>query len=211
MSCLDTQDAKRAVLVAGCLALLLTAASGVVAGQEADLTVQPEDSEVREDETTTLEVVVEGAGNGVGVHDIELSLADSAVAEIVDITFVKEPLTVQSEATVSDNGTTAVGVGAMGSNTYDGASEIAVLEVTVQGKALNESTELGVVNGSAVGDTGGMPYSIGSFGSATVSVVEEPSGDGDGGSDGLGPGFGVLAPLLALVAAGSLRYVAGRR
>jgi hypothetical protein len=217
MNCLHTQAVVQRVLVrlgavalvVGALAVFLTLASGAVAGQEVDITVQPEDAEVEPDGQLTVEVVVEGAGNGIGAHDIEVSLADGDVAEITDVAFVKEPLPLQTESGVRNNGTTAVGVAAMGDNTYGGGGDTAVLELTVEGKRLNESTELTVVEGSAVAGPGGSQYSVGSFGSATVSVVENPSNDG--GGDGLGPGFGILAALAALAGAGSLRYAVGRR
>jgi hypothetical protein len=194
-------------LVVGALAAFLTLASGAVAAQEVDITVQPEEGEVEPDGQLTFEVVVAGASDGVGAHDIEVSLADGDVAEITDVAFVKEPLPLQTEAEVRDGGTTAVGVAAMGDNTYS-SGDVAILEVTVEGQTLNRSTELTVAEGSAVADSGGGQYTVGSFESATVSVVESPSNDG--GNDGLGPGFGVLAALAALAGAGSLRYALGR-
>jgi len=108
---------------------------------------------------------------------------------------------------VRNNGTTATGVAAMGDNTY-GGGDPAILELTIEGKTLNASTELSVAGGSAVSDPGAGQYSVGSFGTATVSVVENPSNNA--GDDGLGPGFGILGALVALVGAGSLRYAAGR-
>jgi hypothetical protein len=172
-----------AVFVGCCLALLLTATSGAVVGQEITVSVQPTDSEVEVGNETTLQVVVEGATEGIGAHDIEVSLADGDVAEMTNITFVRDPLPVQNQAEVRDEGTTAVGVGAMGNNTYEGAEEIAVLTLTVEGKMPGESTELTVTDSSIIGNQTGGPYTLSETPSATLAVVENES-DGDGGGDG---------------------------
>jgi hypothetical protein len=166
-----------------CLAVVLTVTGGAVAGQEVDISVQPDESEVEVGEETTLEVVVVGASDGVGVYDIEVDLADGDVAEITNVTFVKEPLPLDTVAEVRDNGTTAVGVAAMGDNAYDGP-EAAVLELTVRGTTADAATELTVAEGSAVGNASGTPYDIDERPAATVAVVETGPGDGDGETNG---------------------------
>jgi PGF-CTERM protein len=193
----------RTAFVVCCLGVLLAVASGAVAGQEVDISIEPSDVEVAPDEVTTVEVVVDGAGNGVGAHNITVTLADGDVAEITDVTFVKDPLPVQNRAEVTNGGTTAIGVAAMGGNTYSGGNS-AVLEVTIRGTTLGESTELTIAESVAVGDESANEYTVDERTGATVSVVENPSSDNS--SDGSGPGFGILVALAALAGAGSLRY-----
>jgi PGF-CTERM protein len=198
-----TRRLATTVAVVFCLGVLLAAASGAVAGQDVNVSIQPSDGEVEADGERTFEVVVEGAGEGIGVHDIELNLTDGDVAEMTSIEFVKDPLPVQNQAEVRDGGTTAVGVAAMGDNTYDAADEIAILEVTVRGKTLNESTELTVAGAPQIGNPNGNEYNVSGVTGVTISVVEEVTADDSG--DGSGPGFGIAAALAALAGAGYLR------
>lgn len=193
----------RTAFVVCCLGVLLAVVSGGVAGQGVEISIEPTDVEVAPDEVTTVEVVVNGAGNGVGAHNITVTLADGDVAEITDVTFVKDPLPVQNQAEVTNGGTTAVGVAAMGGNSY-GGSNSAVLELTLRGTTLGESTELTIAQSTTIGDASGSEYPVDNRTGATVSVVENPSNDDS--SDGSGPGFGVLVALAALAGVGSLRY-----
>lgn len=192
-------------LVVLCLVALAVAASGHVAAQDSvDISLQPADGEVEAGGQTTFEVVVEGAGDGVGAHDLEIRLADSAVAEITDVETINEPSQFGTQVEVTDNGTTAVARAALGNNAYDAAPEITVLELTVEGTALNESTELTFADGAAVGPEGGGQYATGSAEGATLDVVEEVTGSSDDGSDGSGPGFGFAGALVALLGGGYL-------
>lgn len=192
--------ARVGTVVLLCLVGLAVAASGPGAAQESvNVSVQPAEAEVEENGQTTLQVVVEGAGDGVGVHDLEISLADGDVAEITDIETINDPVAAGADIGISDDGTTAVAIAAMGPNSYAAADEIPILELTVRGLTLNGSTEVTVLNGSVVGTQGGDQYETGTTSGATVQVVEETDD-----ADGSGPGFGIVGALAALFGIGYL-------
>jgi len=121
--------------------------------------------------TTTVQVVVEGATDGVGAVDLSLAVEDPTIATIENVTLASDGEI--TDTAVDENGTTAT-ASAIGLD--ESAQQQVVLTVTVAGVATG-STGLDL-QVDDVGDTDGQSYDVQRTDGVTLTV---PSDDQSGG------------------------------
>jgi PGF-CTERM protein len=206
------------------LAVLSMAATGAVAAQEVDISIQPAESELPAGEETAFLVVVEDADSGIDGYELNVTLSDAAVAEITAVNTTGDP---PFDLTgVRDDGAGVSFEAAMGDSGFEPADEVVIGEVTVVGTTPGASATLTVSADAAVAGANNTQYSVDELHSATVDVVETAPGDGDDeesdddqsgegddsvdSEDGSGPGFGIVSALAALLAVGALVGGVGR-
>lgn len=153
-----------AVVVALTTGLVLGAGTTTVA-------VQPDSATVSAGETTTVDIVVESADDGVGSIDLELAVSDAQVANITDVSVAGDPSTVR---TTSDNDSTRIA--ATGMNTADTGS-VTVATVTLEGEA-SGTTSLDLTV-AAVGNESGSSYDVSDTTNGELTV----EGDSDSTED----------------------------
>ncbi|MBX0306061.1 hypothetical protein EGD98_20675 [Halomicroarcula sp. F24A] len=152
--------------------------------------VQPESTTITAGETTTVDIVVESADDGVGSIDLELTVADASVADITDVSVAGDPSTVR---TTADNDSTRIA--ATGMDTADTGS-VTVATVTLAGESGGTSPlDLTV---AAVGNESGSAYNVSGTTSGELTVegeakptpteTDDDSSSG-GGSSNDGGGF----------------------
>ncbi|MDS0255857.1 hypothetical protein [Haloarcula argentinensis] len=124
--------------------------------------VQPSTDTVTVGNTTTVDIVVTSATDGVGSLDIDIASTNGSVATVSNTTVAGNPDTVQTS-----QGANSVRVGATGMDTADSGSA-PVVSVTLTGKAVGTSdVELTV---AAVGDESGNAYNVTSVRAGTLTV-----------------------------------------
>jgi len=218
------------VLLLGAVLFSAAAAGPVAAQEQVEITVQPANGETPVGEETEFQLVVAGAAGGIDGYDLNVTLSDPAVAEMVNVTLTGNPRFPIS--TLGEDGASLLLQVAMGENAHDPADEVVLATVTVVGTAAGSAT-LSVPADASVsgpGDEGRIDYEVTTRTNATFEVVEPTPDDGDeqgnngddqtgdnggdvgggdgssddesggGGDDGFGPGFGAVSALVALLA-----------
>lgn len=128
------------------------------------------DNEIDAGELATGDLVVVNAPDGISAYDITLTSDDGDVAKITDIDLAADPQF--PDSSVSDDGSTATISAGMGADPHDGAAEITLATVTIEGVGEGSSTfELGPDAQITNVDDG--QYDIESMSGDTVSVVGE--------------------------------------
>ncbi len=131
-----------------------------------DVDVQPANQTVAAGETTTVTVVLDDADGGVGRYDLNLSVANASVAEIVDIDYELGPRPAAfgtfnvTLPNVTRDGTSAdkVLIRQIGVESADTGS-VALVTVTVRGQQAGTTDAELVVEGST-GDDDGDPVTF---------------------------------------------------
>ena len=165
--------------------------AGVTAGQgTVSVEIQPAESDVAVDRTTTLEVVVLDAGKGVSAYDMNVTLSGES-AGFTEVHPTGNPLV--PGTAISEDGTEAGLAVAMGGSSHAGASEIVIAELDIEGRAPGE-VAVEISDGAQVADaeTTSM-YTVGERRGGTLTIGEtggDDDGTGDGGADDDGTGDG---------------------
>jgi hypothetical protein len=148
----------------------VAAASEDVSSQSSEISVavEPADQTVAPGETAAYDVVVEGATEGIGAHDLTVELSDSSVGSFDSFDYAHEPLFDNTEVTDSQLTLSA----AMGDNIIAGADRIVLGTATVSGDAEGE-TNLSVADGVAVSDANDQSYAVGATAGGTLAVASE--------------------------------------
>ncbi|WP_134670174.1 hypothetical protein [Halorussus marinus] len=137
------------------------------------------DDGVEAGETTTYDVVVEGADGAVGAYQFTLVLADSDVGAIADARTSGDPRI--SDVTITANGSEAT-VAAVGA-TVEGDDPSVIASVTVSARTVGTSAlNLSV---DALGDPNGASYEVTATSGANLTV----EADETGGSSSNGGGW----------------------
>ncbi|WP_058991343.1 hypothetical protein [Haloarcula sp. CBA1127] len=124
--------------------------------------VQPSTDTVAVGNTTTVDIVVTSATDGVGSLDIDIASTNGSVATVSNTTVAGNPETVQSSQEAN-----SVRVAATGMDTADSGSA-PVVSVTLTGEAVGTSDiDLTV---AAVGDESGNAYNVTSVRAGTLTV-----------------------------------------
>lgn len=177
-------NSKRVLpLGVGTAAVIAITAGLVLGAGTTTVAVQPESPTVSTGETTTVDIVVESADDGVGSIDLELAVADPSVANITDVSVAGNPATVR---TTGDSDSTRIA--ATGMDTAN-TGTVTVATVTLTGESAGTtSLELTV---AAVGNETGSAYNVSGTTSGELTVESETtptSTESDGGSAGGGGG-----------------------
>ena len=213
-------------------------------GGSVDISIEPAESEVPAGGNSTLALVVEGAENGVAAYEINLSVSNPGAARITALTPTEGPAFDFSEILENGSlGRFEVAMGPDIHEAAE-EIVIAEFTVDGLTAGESVAVEFDTPEIAGAGDGGAtVRYSLGSLDDATLTVSEptpdngsgsdggdgggddggdggdggngnESSSEDGGGGDGFGPGFGVVAALVALlslVVAGRLRHTAERR
>jgi PGF-CTERM protein len=220
------------------VATLGLAGVGAARAQESEITVRldPAESTLAPGETTTVDIVVEGATSGINAYENVLVELGSSVATITDYERTRGGID-QSE--IRNDGQTLALSAALLNDTHPPAAEIVIARATIEATSTGQAT-VAVDGGEIIGREQTEYQENGISGNV---VVESGTGDGgddqngtngnggengtgngndsgtDGGNgndsddgndsgDGSGPGFGVGGALAGL---GGLGYLLQRR
>jgi hypothetical protein len=166
------------VLLATMVALSATVGFAGLAGAATttDLTVSitDDDNTIVTGETTTVEIAVANADGGVGAAELGVTSSDPGVAAITDVSVLHNPG--NTDNNVAGGGESADIKYAFADSPDTGS--VTILEVTLQAASAG-STNIDVVQNSQTGnlvvfDEVGAGYTLGSVGSATLTVEEPP-------------------------------------
>ena len=136
---------------------------------ETSVRLEPSSDSAEPGDQTTFDVVVEGAGNGIGAYDMTVTSSDANVGEIVDYSLANDAATDNSQIAADGS---SVDLDADLSNTHEAATTITVATITVE--AGEEGTSDFAFDSTGVDDTGGTSYTIDSTEGSTLTVSEEP-------------------------------------
>jgi PGF-CTERM protein len=154
-----------------CVIAGLTAGLGVAAGDTV-VSVTPQESSVDVGESTTINVTVDTADNGIGAYNI--TVETNGVATIQDVTLAGNP---GFEEVTSNDSNTSVGVRAAVTDTTN-TGKVTIVSVTLQGERAGETpVELTITE---LGDEDGEPYNVTSGQDGQLTVEQE---DNDTGED----------------------------
>lgn len=171
-----------AVAVVVSLAVLSVTAPFAAAAGGTTMSIVPADDSIGVGETTTIEVVVDDADGGAGAAEFRVSLADTAVARLTDVTVLGSG---RVEQTVADDGSW-VDVQYAFADTADTGS-VVVAEVTVEGVA-DGSTDVALEpaegnDATVVYDEAGTGYRVTGTNGVRLSVGSGGDIDVDEGVD----------------------------
>ncbi len=119
---------------------------------------------------TTFDVVVTGAGAGVGSYSVNVSSSNAAVGEITGIQHTNSPSTDSSQ--VASDGSWGLVAADLGSNTLAEGAAVTVAQVTVAAGQTGTS-DLSIESGASVSNSTGVSYSLSSTNGASLTVEEE--------------------------------------
>jgi hypothetical protein len=147
------------------------------------VSLAPLSAETAPDDTTTYDLVVDDAQDGVGAYTATVSLADSSVASITDVTLHGDPPGQTMAVDIADDGSSATITAAL-MDTADTGS-VMIASVTVEGAAAGSTTLSTSVDALANEDA--SRYTVTQTNSVLVTVTEvtvgnfdNPAGDTDG-------------------------------
>jgi hypothetical protein len=150
---MNTKTVRSVGLAALLLLSVFAVAQPVAAAGDTTVSI-PSDQTVGVGSSTTFDVVVDDASDGVGSYDISVRLTNGSVGTITDVSLAGSPGI--SDVNVSADGTTATANAAAGVTSNTGA--VTVFTVTVEGQTAGTT---GVaVDANSVGDENGVTYSI---------------------------------------------------
>ena len=158
----------RTIITIGAVVLLAVSVGAVGTALGAKTTaveVSPANQTITPDETTTVDVVVTNATDGVGSYEFDLNLSDASVATIENVSLKGNPIQGGSKTIASDG--SSVHVSGSVADTAD-SGEVAVATVTLEGKA-GGSTDLDLAV-DTMGDELGEPYTISSVSNGNLTV-----------------------------------------
>ena len=145
---------------------------------EVALTIDPATQQVPTGGTATLDIVVEGADNGLGAYEFTVTVTDTSVVEITTVTETNTGGT--GETTVAEDGSQATFNRALLNDSFDPAAEITIGSVTVTtGDAADGATDL-TLDANSLGDAGGTGYTVDATATATVETIDAPDVTGNG-------------------------------
>lgn len=129
-------------------------------------------NEIDAGDEVTGQVVVVGASNGINAYDLNLSVANSSVARVSDVTLTGEPNF--DDSSVSDDESTAIVSAGMGDNAHGPASETTIANVTLSGvQSGTTNVTVDQSAGPSVQDRDGIEYTLDSFSGSSLSVTGE--------------------------------------
>jgi hypothetical protein len=171
-----------AVAVVISLAVLSVTAPFAAAAGGTTVSIVPADDSIEVGETTTIDVVVDDADGGAGAAEFRVSLADTAVARLTDVTVLGSG---RVEQTVADDGSW-IEVQYAFADTADTGS-VVVAEVTVEGVA-DGSTDIALEpaegnDATVVYDEAGTGYRVTGTDGVRLSVGDGVAIDVDEGVD----------------------------
>ncbi|WP_170938207.1 CARDB domain-containing protein [Halorubrum sp. Hd13] len=177
-----TQRKALTLLIAVVVALSATAGfAGAATTTELTVSITDDDNTIEPGETTTVEIAVANADNGVGAAELGVELSDPGVGTITDVTIPNAPGSTDNNIT---GGGAAADIKYAFANNSDTGS-VTIVEMTVQGASAGttdiEITENSQTGFLAVFDENGAGYTLDTIGSATLTVNTPP--DADAGPD----------------------------
>lgn len=137
--------------------------------EETNVELEPADQTASTNGQTTFDVVVTGAGSGVGSYSINVSSSDVSVGEIAGITHTNTPATDSSQ--IASDGSWGLVEADLGNNDHAKGFSITVAQVTVDTGSAGTS-DLTVDSSASVSNSTGDAYSINSVSGATLTVQE---------------------------------------
>lgn len=172
---------ERIIAWGGLIAIIIAAVGVAVGAGTTTVAVQPTAETIDTGTNTTVEIVLDEATDGVGSIDIELDVADGAVANVTNASVAGNPNTVQN--TIESNSVRLI---ATGMDTADTGS-VTLATVTLTGESTGTSA-LDVTVG-AIGDESGSSYNITQVSNGELTVEDtatatETDEDSGGGSSG---------------------------
>jgi hypothetical protein len=155
--------------------MILAGAAGTATGAgETTVSLAPATDEITTGSTTTLDIVVENASDGVGAVNATISLSTEGVATISDVSLDDSAIAVDVAMNAANTSATVTGYGL---NTSD-SGQIVVGTVSLQGESTGDADVTLQMN--ALGDESGIDYSVTSTTGTSLSVSSSSDG-GDGG------------------------------
>jgi hypothetical protein len=145
-----------------------TTGAGVEVVNDIDISLSPTPQTVSAGSTTTYDVVVAGATDGIGAYETTLSLSDSSVAAFESFEHASDPLF--DNTAVNDSQLTISA--AMGDNIIAGAEQTTLGTVTVAGEASGQA-DISVAGSPAFSDANDQTYGVGATTGAVVEVVNQ--------------------------------------
>jgi hypothetical protein len=165
----------RRVVVLACTLMILAGAAGTATGAgETTVSLAPATDEITTGSTTTVEIIVENASDGVGAVNATISLSTESVATISNVSLDDSAIAVDVEMNAANTSATVTGYGL---NTND-TGQIVVGRVSLQGESTGDADVTLQMN--ALGDESGIDYSVTSTTGTNLSV-SSPSDGSDGG------------------------------
>lgn len=165
-----------------CVLVLVATVSGAAIG--ASTTLTPADGQVDAGATTTVEVTLSSAPDGVAGFEFRLELSSTDRVEVVGAA-VSDRFGITESEVVDDGAAARFKAADIGERVQPGSENVTLATVTLSGLSAGEATiELAV---DSVDDDDGDPIDP-VLGAASVTVDE--SGEGPGGSQGSGASGG---------------------
>lgn len=166
----DRQPASitvQALLVCAVGTFVILAGGVALAGAAGDTTVtlSPVETETEPGETITVEVVVDAADGGIGAQEINVTVGDTDVAEIVDAEPTGDPADAFTGADIAEDGSNVV-ITAATMDTPDTGS-VVIARVDLKVKSAGEA-DMGL-SVEALGDEEGNSYTVSETPGATVT------------------------------------------
>jgi hypothetical protein len=140
--------------------------------EETTVELQPADETANPNGQTTFDVVVTGAGDGVGGYSVNVSSSDVNVGEITSIDHTNTPATDNSQ--VASDGSWGLVAADLGSNSHGADFSVTVAEITVD-TGQTGTSDFTVDSGASVSNSTGDDYGIDSVMGATLTVQESAS------------------------------------
>ena len=163
---ITTAGVGGAALGVGPLGVQETAVAQQESPLETAVSLEPSNATVTNGETTTYDVVVDTANGGVGAYDFSVSIADSNVASISDVSVGGEPAEATTDVSIAEDGSSA-DVAAALANTSDSGS-VTIATITVQGDEA-ETSDVGLTV-EALGTEAGESYVVTETTGASITV-----------------------------------------
>jgi len=163
------------VAIAALVVLSMATSTAVAAGQT-DMTVTADSTTLTPGETTTVTLAIPNANGGVGSADFRVELSDPSVASITDVSLANEPGL--SDVAIDGDGAGSNVIYSLANSAND-MGPVTIATVTVEAQTTG-STGVNILpnpnTALDVGDEVGQSYTLGSVGSATLTV-SEPTDD----------------------------------
>jgi PKD repeat protein len=152
-----------------------------VLSQTTPVEIRPQNKTVPNEGTAKVDILVPDADAGVGSYEFNISVADTSVATIEDVSIVGADQTdTLATIDIGENGAYAsVAVGA------GDADETRIATIQLQGHTISSTTLM--IESANIGDDSGMSYQISSLGDATVQVQAPPEPVVNGGDSSNAP------------------------
>jgi hypothetical protein len=167
---------RQVAIILCTVAVAFSGAAGTVVGAgDTSVALAPTTDEVTTGSTTTIDIVVINASDGVGAVNVTASVAQGNVATISSTSLDDSASDVTVETNSANTSATITGYGLNTTN----SGQVVIGTVTIQGESAGDTDLRLEVN--ALGDESGVDYSISSTTDAAISVTSTSDGGGGGG------------------------------